>query len=86
MSSRHKSYVPVLKKEVESRALRETPGLVDLTFPDGTSRLIHYDDKKVTVILEGLGNLVRNLTQIKNAVLERGIGFIPSTHKIFTNF
>ena len=77
VGSSKKSYVAVLNKEIESRAMKDTPGLIDVVFPDGTTKLIHYDSKKVEIILQGLGHLLRSLTQIRSAVVDRGLGFIP---------
>ena len=82
VGSRQKSYVGVLNKEIESRAMNKVPGLVEVKYPDGTVKLVHYDRSKVQIILEGLGHLLRSLTQIRNSVIERGIGFIPTSEMV----
>ena len=63
VSSQNSVFVPVLNKNVEARALKSTPGLVSFAFPDGTKKFIHYDEKKVSILLENLGHLLRLLQQ-----------------------
>ena len=53
VASRQKSFVKVLNKEVESRALDGTKGLIDVLFPDGSVRMVHYDQYKTKLLLEG---------------------------------
>ena len=63
VSSQNSVFVPVLNKNVEARALKSTPGLVSFAFPDGSKKFIHYDEKKVSILLENLGHLLRQLQQ-----------------------
>ena len=76
-----KTFVPILNKEVESKVIKETPGLQKMLFPDGSTKFIHYDQNKIKVLLESFGHLLRTLQNVKTAVIDRGLGFIPGNLK-----
>ena len=83
VSSRESTYIPVLGKEVESRAMKQTPGLLDVKFPDGKMKLIHYDESRMNSILNSLGRLERNLKTVQSSLVQRGIGFAPRSTMVF---
>lgn len=77
VSSRESTYIAVLDKEVKSRAMKQTPGLLDVEFPGGKTKLIHYDEGRMNYILNSLGRLDRSLKTVQSSLVQRGIGFAP---------
>ncbi|CAG5099553.1 Oidioi.mRNA.OKI2018_I69.XSR.g16578.t1.cds [Oikopleura dioica] len=77
------TYVKVLDKEVQARTLRNTKGLLELEFPDGVSRFVAYDKRKFDDLLEHLGNHLRMLKILKDALKSTGVGFIPRKQVTF---
>ena len=83
VSDRSGTFVPILNKQVGSRAFKNAPGLVEVKFPDGRVKLIHYDKTRINDMLSGLGRLIKSLLMIKGSLLQRGIGFGPRLKMLF---
>ena len=83
ISKKDPVYVPILGKEVTSRALQVPPGLLEVQFPDGKNKLIHYEEAKINELLDSLGRLLRSLYAVQSALIQKGIGFWPRLNMIF---